>query len=275
MGRRGGCGRGGSLVTLPPVSSSASSRVGFVFVHGGGASAGFWDRLVAALDRPTLAVDLPGRGDKPADPMTLTVDACVDSVVADVAEADLGDIVLVAHSSGGLFVPGTAAALAPRVRHIVLSAASVPPEGGTGLDCMKPSHQERMIGAIEAARRDGWTLTTPGPPEDPETMRASYGDTLDDATLAFVVDPARAVKDSMNFYFQPISWASIATIPVTYVKNLRDRPVPAALQDAMVGRLPNPVEVVDLDVGHIPAITNVTEFAAILESVAEKYDGAA
>ena len=29
----------------------------------------------------------------------------------------------------------------------------------------------------------------------------------------------------MNFYFQPVSWATVGPVPVTYVKNLRDRAV--------------------------------------------------
>ena len=151
------------MVTLP---SGAGSRVR---LH-----PWWWRRpapsgtgLLPRLDRPALAVDLPGRRAKPADPMTFTVDEGVASVLADIdGRGDLRRVILVAHSSGGLFVPGVAAALGPRAVHIVLSAASVPPEGGLGLDCMKPSHRERTVAAIEAARRDGWTLRTPGPPED-------------------------------------------------------------------------------------------------------------
>ena len=139
-----------------------------------------WSRC---LSRPALAVDLPGRAGKPTDPMTFSVDEGVRSVLADVDRADIDRVILVAHSSGGLFVPGVAAGLGARTAHIVLSAASVPPEGGLGLDCMKASHRERTVAAIEAARRDGWTLTTPGPPDDAETMRDSYGETLDDETL--------------------------------------------------------------------------------------------
>jgi pimeloyl-ACP methyl ester carboxylesterase len=242
----------------------------FVLVHGGATTARFWDRLVPRLEHPALAVDLPGRAGKPADPMTLTVGDCVASILDDVAAAGItGDIVFVAHSSGGLFVPGAAAALAPRVRHIVLSAASVPPEGGTGLECMKPSHRERTVLGIETAKREGWTLTTPGPPDDPEQLREAYGgDPLDDETLAFVVDPVRAVQDSMHIYFQPVSWAAVAGVPVTYVKNLRDRPLPPELQAEMIARLPNPVEVVELDVGHIPAITHPDTLAAICNRAA-------
>jgi pimeloyl-ACP methyl ester carboxylesterase len=252
-----------------PERESQLPSPAFVLIHGGAVSGRFWDLLVPHLRHPALAIDLPGRGDKPADPMAFTVDDGVRSVVEDVRAAGLADrdLVLVAHSSGGLFTPGVAAALAPRVRHIVLSAASVPPEGGCGLDCMKASHRERTVQAIEAARRDGWVLTTPGPPEDPEQSRTSYGVELSDELLAFVNDPVRNVKDSMNIYFQPVSWASVAEVPVTYLKNLRDRPVPVALQDEMIGRLPQ-VEVVELDTGHIPAITEPEAFARILDDIA-------
>ena len=102
----------------------------YVFIHGGGSTARFWDRLLPHLDRPALAVDLPGRNGKPADFATLSVDDEVASVLADVEAADVADpIVLVAHSSGGLVVPGVVAGLGDRVAHVVLSAALVPRRG--------------------------------------------------------------------------------------------------------------------------------------------------
>ena len=73
-------------------------------------------------------------------------------MVADVEAADLTDpIVVVAHSSGGLVVPGVVAALGARVRHVVLNAALVPAEGGCGIDCMKERHREGLL----MARRGG------------------------------------------------------------------------------------------------------------------------
>ena len=95
-----------------------------VLIHGGGATARFWDRLLPYLDRRSHAVDLPGRGSRPADLATLTVDQEAASVAADI-EAGAGDgaVTLVAHSSGGLVVPGVVAALGDRVGAIVLNAA--------------------------------------------------------------------------------------------------------------------------------------------------------
>src|SRR5262245_44420718 len=119
--------------------------VTLVLIHGGASSSSFWDLLVPYLAYPAVALDMPGRAGKPADPMTLTVDECVASMVADLDQLDLGDAIVVAHSSGGLFVPGVVAALAPRVRHIVLSSGCVPTEGGLGLEAMKPSYARRNV----------------------------------------------------------------------------------------------------------------------------------
>jgi pimeloyl-ACP methyl ester carboxylesterase len=225
-----------------------------VLIHGGATTGRFWDRLVPHLPAPVLAVDLPGRAGKPAELEHLSVEQCVQSIVADVPSGD-EEIVLVAHSSGGLFVPGVARALGQRVTRVVLNAASVPPNGGSGLDCMKDSHRTR----VESAP----SRLTPGPPPDPEVMRDAYGETLDDDTLAFVVDPVRAVVDSMNVYFQPVHWAGLEHVPVIYVKNVRDRPVPPALQDVMCARIPW-ARKVELDAGHIPAITQPERLAAII-----------
>lgn len=212
----------------------------------------YWDRLVPHLDGPAVAVDLPGRGSVPGDPESITVDDCVAAVLEQVGDPG-DDVTVVAHSSGGLVAPGVARGLGPATRRIVLNAASVPPEGGRGLDSMKESHRAR----IEAAP----SRRTPGAPDDPEQLRDAYGETLDDETIAFVLD--RMTVDTMNVYFQPVSWAGLDDVEIVYVKNLRDRPVPPALQDEMASRLPN-VKVVELDAGHVAAITQPERLAAIV-----------
>ncbi len=220
------------------------------------------------LDDDALAVDLPGRGAHPADLGIITVDDEVASVVNDVRAAGVDDpIVLVAHSSGGLVAPGVAASLDGQVRRIVLNAALVPPEGGCGLDCMKPHHRDGLAAAAAAVAAEGRApITLPGPPDDPERARTSYGgEPLDDDDLAFVVDPCRSVPDTVHHYFQPVSWMAVADVPVTYVLNEHDRPIPAALQEEMVGRLPRLPTIVRLPTGHLPAVTHP---ALLAEAVA-------
>jgi pimeloyl-ACP methyl ester carboxylesterase len=239
----------------------------FVFIHGGGSSSRFWDLLVDRLQAPALAVDLPGRAAKPADFMTLTLDECVSSVVADIEAANVDDCVLVAHSSGCFVVPGIVARLGGRVRHVVLSPACVPPEGGCGLDAMKPAYAQANRDNRAKAAATGQAFRTPGPPSNPEKLRRAYGVELDDEQLAFVAAPERNPEDSINTYFQPVRWSAAATIPVTAIRQLLDPITPVDLQDQMIKRLPQPglVTIVDLDTGHIPAITDVDAMLAILE----------
>jgi len=233
----------------------------FLLVHGGNCTGRFWDRVVERLDAPTVAVDLPGRGSRPADLMAVSLDGHAASVVADLqAAAPDGPVVVVAHSSGGLIVPRVLAALDDRVTAVVLTSASVPPDGGTGLDCMKPSHRERMVAGVAWARSEGERLVTPVP-ADPEALRDAYGERLDDDTLAFVFE--RLVEDSFNVYFDPVSWTEV-TVAVTYVRAARDTAVPPALQDEMIARLPGAPTVLDWDCGHIPPVTRAAEFADLL-----------
>ena len=241
----------------------------YVLVHGGGSTGRYWDRVVPLLDAPALAVDLPGRNGKPADLGWLTVEQEVESVVADIRDAALdGPLVLVAHSSGGLVAPGVVTALGEQIERVVLNAALVPPEGGCGLDCLKPKQRDGLMLAVEDARRNGSAITLPGPPADPEAFRTVYGgDPLSDDDLAFVVDPHRCVPDTVHHYFQPIEWSRASRVPVTYVLNERDRPIPPATQEQMIGWLPQTADVVRLDGGHLPAVTDPARFAAIVAAV--------
>jgi pimeloyl-ACP methyl ester carboxylesterase len=106
-----------------------------VLVHGGGHAADCWDLTIDEIRRQepeliVLAVDLPGRCGKSGDLHALTIADFVDSVVKDVEDAGLDDVVLVGHSMAGLTVPGVVTKLgSSKVREVVFATAFIPPEG--------------------------------------------------------------------------------------------------------------------------------------------------
>lgn len=236
-------------------------------VHGGGTTARFWDLLRERLTAENLAIDLPGRGDRPADLQTVTLADAIESVSNDLAGVD-DRLVLVAHSSGGLVVPGVVANLGGKIGEVVLNAASVPPESGTGIECMQARHRD-SVRMVKEMMEAGQFITTPPDPPDPDRAKRSYGGAeLDEKQVEFVRSPLRWVPDTYNFYFGSVEWSAAKGVPVTYVVNLRDRAVPLELQEEMIERLPSPPRVIPLDCGHIPAITMPEVFGALLDGIA-------
>ena len=85
---------------------------------------------------------------------------------------------------------------------LLLLGRLVPPEGGCGLDCLKPKQREGLALAVEDAWRNGTAITLPGPPSDPEAFRTVYGgDPLDDDDLAFVVAPGPSREFWLHLVF--------------------------------------------------------------------------
>src|SRR5271163_2534360 len=111
-----------------------------ILVHGGGLAADSWELTVDEIHRlapelTVLALDMPGRRDKPGDLREMTIADYVDSLVGDIESAGLDDILIVGHSMGGMMLPGVVTKLgAARVREMIFAAAFLPPVGTSFVD---------------------------------------------------------------------------------------------------------------------------------------------
>jgi pimeloyl-ACP methyl ester carboxylesterase len=229
-----------------------------VLVHGGAVTHRMWDPLRTLVTAPTLAMDLPGRRYRPADLAEITRQDWIDAVCTDIVDADLLDVVLVAHSAAGPIIPRVAAKLPERTRHLVFIAGTVPAEGRAPIDYLRPDVRAAAWNGLRNRPGAGKTLSGLEPGEPP----------ID--TDLQVVEIARFGHEAAQPVFEPCSWAGVPDVPRTYVQTMRDRVIAPDLQQEMIGNL-GAADVVQVDAGHNVANSAPDLIAGLLDEIAYRY----
>lgn len=214
-----------------------------------------WRRVQGLLEHASLAVDLPGRRDRPADITRITIDAAASSVARDVEDATEGTVVLVGHSAGGIVLPAIAARLDRRVEHLVFVAGLSAPHGDAVVDTVRPHARTAMAERLVEMRAQyaGHVLGT--------DLVDSAAPTIDDIQVAMGIE-------SLNFMGQTMSWDGVApTIGRTFVRCLRDSIQPRDLQARLIENC-GASAAVDLDAGHTPALDAPEALAGVLDDIA-------
>jgi pimeloyl-ACP methyl ester carboxylesterase len=231
----------------------------FVFVHGAGDTSRVWDRVRARLPHPSVAVDLLGRGTRPYDLTRITGADMARIAAHDVRADGTGPWIVVAHSAGGIVAPRLVAELAD-VRHLVLIAGVSAPEGGQGVDLVRPEMRaifEERRGALFAAHRNHSYVSRrePDPPMLPEGLEP--------------LRDARVVQslDSLRLLFERVSWAGVPPeTRRTWIRPLRDSLQPREVQDRLIAAS-GATQVLDIDTDHTPAREDPDGLAALLASL--------
>jgi pimeloyl-ACP methyl ester carboxylesterase len=237
--------------------------VTFVLVHGGGFAASCWEPLLPFLDGDVVAVDLPGRGTRPADLEAVTLADFADAVVAEVEERDLRDVVLVGHSLAGVTLPRVIGRVPERLRHAVFVSCAVPPDGtpvAGVLGTLGP-------GLAEIAARLGDEIVGENGTLHPKFAAALFCNDMDADLTAWTL--SRMVPEALGIVNEPVDLAGVAatTVPVTYVRLLRDASLVPEAQVRMAANVGD-VEIVDLDAGHMAMISRPEALAEVLNAYA-------
>jgi len=233
----------------------------FVLVHGGGLDSSCWELLVPLLDGQVYAVDLPGRGARPADLSTVRVSDFVDAVVSEILDRDLTDVVLVGHSLAGITLPGVAARVSGRLRRLVFVSCVIPAHGASVadvLDTLSPA-------VAEVAARIGDDVVGADGTLHPDLAATMFCNDMDAEQRALTL--ARLVPESMAVISEPVDLGGIRTpVPRTYVRLLQDASLGLASQDRMAANLGD-VQIVDVDAGHMAMISRPVELARVLNQL--------
>jgi pimeloyl-ACP methyl ester carboxylesterase len=231
-----------------------------VLVHGGGLAADSWELAVDEIKRlapelTVLALDMPGRRNKPGDLREMTIADYVNSLIGDIECAGLEEIVIVGHSMGGLTLPGVVAKLgAARVREIVFAATFLPPEG-TSIVESSPWLIARVAGRI--AKKNV-------PTETPKWMaKFTWLNGIPFKRRRFIA--GKLYAESLRILTEKVSRRGMPDdIPRTWILTLRDRALAPKLQRKYIESLGGVQTLIPMDTCHCMMISEPERLAQIL-----------
>ncbi len=228
-----------------------------VLVHGGGCTKECWDPLLPLLRSEVVAIDLPGRGDRPGDLGRIGIADFVDAVVDELEARDLHDVVLVGHSLAGMTIPQVAGRTPERVRALVFVSCTVPADGQNVYETL-----DAEIQAIADSNPPGVALA----PMTADVQRAVLLNDVDDPalvewTIGLAVPEAPAtVTDRMVLTTMPPGVRRV------WVKLTQDVIVAPEKQDRFARNVGG-CEMIELDAGHMAMVSRPRDLAAILDAI--------
>ncbi len=224
---------------------------GVILVHGSNLSAACWDRVVGHLSTPAVAVDLPGRGGRPADVTAVTLDDCVRAVISAADRAGMARFVLVGHSLGGVTIADTTCRHPERIAELVYVGALVPAPGESPA-CV-------IFG-------DDLPAEEPRMPSEERAKMFFANDMTDEQWIEvwkqFVPESARLWNARLSGYPRGV--------PGTYVSMTDDVGMPPELAEQMIANLGTDVDHRVLSAGHIVMVTKPRELAEIINDVVHR-----
>lgn len=238
-----------------------------VLVHGGAHAGNCWDLTVDEIHRlqpelRVLAVDLPGHGSKSGDLRAVTIADWVHSAVADIEDAGFDDIVIVAHSLGGVSVPGVVTKLGTsRVREMVFASAFIPPDGTAVVDT--------LTGVVAWYARRGARNGKVG--ELPRVVgRLIFLNGVAREPRDFMLD--RLCADSPHVATQTVSRRDMPDeVPRTWILTLRDRALSVKSQRRSIAALGGAQTVIPMDTCHDMMVSQPKQLAEILVERCRRY----
>lgn len=219
----------------------------FVLVHGG--HVGGWQfkrvaQLLRAAGHEAYAPTLTGHGDRAHLGFEgVTMETWIEDVARVIEFEDLHDVILVAHSFGGMVIPAVAVRHRERIRRVVWMASLVLRDGEPMLRYVE--NAPRAL-AHDAAVAEGRAVTTATGYRPPAADAAQAHPSSQDWILARMTASPSWIRDlpatGLDAFLQ-------TGIPTGYILALRDRSLPPEICREFASRLPG-CRYIEVDASH-------------------------
>ena len=209
---------------FPEIPRMSAAPKTFVLIHGFWHGAWCWKYLAPLLTAPghrVHALSYTGMGERAHLLASgISIDTFVDDVVGVIEAEELENVILVAHSFGGVPATGVAARIPQRLAHLVYLDAGLVLSGESAADTHPPAAvQERLASAAAAGG-----LAVPVPTRLPDSWGLAPGTPDYDWVLR------RLTPQPLGSYTTPLHYAGPPGngVPATYIECTAP---PTAMQD--------------------------------------------
>jgi pimeloyl-ACP methyl ester carboxylesterase len=178
-----------------------------------------------------------------------------DSVVGDIEDAGLGEIVIVGHSMAGLTVPAVVTKLGSlRVREMIFATAFVPPEGKALVDTITG-----LFARIAQRRAEKSVIAvTPA-----WMVRVGFLNGTSHAQRRFMV--GKLYPESPHILAENVSRRGMPDdIPRTWILTLRDRALSVKLQRKAIDAIGGVQTIIEMATCHMLMVSEPKRLAEIL-----------
>lgn len=232
------------------ITKNTQSKIGFVLLHGAGYGSWIWEKVIADLDFPALAIDFPGRANKKVtDIKNVTLAEYIYSAKHDIDAFKPEQLIIVGHSFSGAVALALASQLPDRVKSIVSVSAAAPQSGKTYLSLL-PFPQNIIVSII--------LKVTSGKP--PESAIRTEAKGVDEKTMQRVLKNYAA--ESPHIWTDSVSWDVSKQVSRYYLRDESDFPHDKSIENL------KPKDVFSLKTGHLAMLSQPKEVAAILNTIA-------
>jgi pimeloyl-ACP methyl ester carboxylesterase len=236
-----------------------------LLIHGAWQGSWGWRRLIPLLEarewRP-IAVDLPGNGVDRTPPQDVTLDLCVEHVLAKAEGLD-SPLTIVGHSGGGLVASQVGEAIPERIGCLVYLAGMMLPNGVGFADIISTLIDEYPA-AIGIGRHLIWSDDHRISSVPPDAATDIFYHDCDPSDARWAADQLKPQPDGFRSAKPTLSPDRYGAIPRIYMETAFDRSVIPQAQQLMQRLSPGALRLV-LESGHAPQLAQPERVADLLD----------